>query len=309
MQHARLPLLFLASFLAWTPAASGADVVQGANLLAMGGVGAAAPADNASVTVNPGLLGLQQRYDFHAHFGVDHSLGLQWGATAVDARTSDIVTLGFAYSADRFEPPLRDAELPGWSLPDEEIRNRKRTNEVAASASVALFDRKIAIGTGAVANRFQHDRQGSGTHWDLHSGIGVRPIEALTIGVAVRDWLSLEGEDRPLQVLGGVRGESDVVAVEADVGWQPEVFLGGSSLQVGAGAEVAAGSLRLRAGGRHDGPSTTSWLTGGLGYSNEGAGLDYGLAVPLSRGVSSAGVVPIHRVSVRFGAPSEIRPE
>lgn len=49
--------------------AGAAEVVVPANLAASGGVAVAVPDDNASLTANPGLLGLNDRYDLHGQVG------------------------------------------------------------------------------------------------------------------------------------------------------------------------------------------------------------------------------------------------
>jgi hypothetical protein len=288
------------------PALAG-DVVQGANQLAMGGVGAADPGDNAAITMNPGMLGLQERYDLHGHFRLGPTAGMQWAATALDARTSDIVSLGLAYSGDRFEPPLRDSDLPGWSLPGEELGNQKRYHDFTGGLSVALLDRKLSLGFGGNVGLYDHERQGDGWFWDLHAGFGARPVEAVTFGAAVRNFAPGGPEDRPLSVLGGVRGETDRVAVEANVGWLAQVADDRSPLSFGAGVEVPfAEVVRARLGGRWEGPVALPYVTAGIGYEGPDGGLEYGLSVPIGSETTLGSSV--HSVSVRFGAPAPITP-
>lgn len=292
------------------------DVVQGANLLGMGRVGAAAASDNAAITLNPGLLGLRERYDFHAHFRLgpmgpgsgDAQAGppsLQWAATAMDARTSSAVALGFAYSGDRLDAPLTDRDLPGWWLPGEEITNRKRYHDFAGALAIPLLDRRLSLGLGGNVGLYNHDRQGEGLLWDLHLGLGLQPTPGLTLGLSARDLVPGAGEDRPAQLLGGIRAEdAGNVAFEANVGytWVPE----GEPLSVGAGLEKVAGGAQLRLGGLWSGPEDQLYATAGLGMTDEGGGIEYGIAVPLGPELSLGALV--HQVSVRFGAPAEISP-
>ncbi|MEN0066643.1 MAG: hypothetical protein AAGA48_31205 [Myxococcota bacterium] len=309
-------------FMALAPA-FGADVVQGANTAAMGGIGAAAANDNASITLNPGLLGLVERYDFHAHLRLGPNLNCparedceggsdrQWAATALDARTSKRFAAGFAYSGDRFSPPLRQNELPGWKLPDEELGNRRRQDDFTLSLGVPFWERRMSLGLGLLYSRFNHDRDGSGSTADLHAGWGFRPVNALTLGVGVRNFVPTNSvQDRPLSVVAGLRiTAADIVAVEANLTSTSEP-LADSRWSFAAGAEAALGSsFRLRLGAVRDGPLAVTQLTTGLGIATKrGGGLDYALSIPLA-GRDLRGNTLIHQFAIRFSAPEDILEE
>lgn len=300
-----LPLQLLAP-------AHAADVVSGANLSAMGGVGAAASRDNAAITVNPGLLALHPRYDFMGMFryGPDPGPGspadLGWGFTAMDARTSDVVALGLSYSGDRYEPVLAERDLPGWTIPGAEIPNDKRFHDFAGALSLAAFQRRLGLGLGVNVTYFDHERQGNGVLFDLHAGIGARPVDWLVIGAAARNVVPGRGENRPFGVVGGVRVESErLLAVEVNAEWR-DVYTVGLPVTLATGFEARPGTARIRVGWRRDASDGVHFATAGIGADKDGAGVEYGIAIPLDHPRFAS---TVHTVSIRFGAPAPIEPE
>ena len=296
------------------------DVVQGANLLGMGGVGVAAPSDNAAVTLNPGLIPLRKRYDVHAHLRYGPTAGLQWAATAVDARTSSDVMAGAAYSGDRFDPALTNADLPAWSLAGEPIENRKRFHDLAFALAIPMAQRRIGAGLAGNVTWFNHDQQGQGRRFEMHAGLGASITKSWTVGASARNFLPLDREDRPLQLLAGTRFEDlENVAFEVNVsrawvtsGSTQLVFDTAaaqaperpSALSVIGGVEKVVKNAQVRAGGGWDGPRNRPILTFGLGLTDTSGGIEYGLLVPLVADLDFASTV--HQISVRFGAPAEI---
>lgn len=316
----------------WLLAAHASDVVQGANSTAMGSTGAADPYDNAAITLNPGMLGLVERYDFHGHARFGPRGGLQWGATALDGRTSKRFAAGFAYSGDRLTRELRQNELPGWReipRPDstedetelEALTDRRRQDDFTLSIGVPLFGRRVAIGTGVLFSLFNHDRDGQGNTADLHAGIGLRPFKWLSAGFSVRNFVPIDSpQDRPLSYVGSLRlmarDREDVerFAVEANIVSTDDPFAA-SRLSWGLGAQAASGSLRFRAGVFRDGGAARAdlavgqqrtLLTTGLGLvSKRGGGFDYSLLIPVA-GDDLRGNTLIHQISFRFSAPDDI---
>lgn len=288
--------------------ALGADVVQGANTAAMGGVGVAAPQDNAAITLNPGLIGLVERYDFHAHVRFGPTGDLQWAATALDSRTSEKFGAGFAYSGDRFDPPLRQNDLPGWSLPGEELGNRRRENDFTLAFGVPVLDRRLSLGLGALLSQFNHDRDGQGSTADLHAGIGFRPVDWLTLGVGVRNFAPINSvQDRPLSWVAGGRVEAaDKVALEANL-WSSTDPLADSAISIAAGVEVApSDAARFRVGVFRDGPISRTRVTAGFGLvTSRGGGLDYALLIPVA-GDDFAWRTFVHQIAFRFSAPEDL---
>lgn len=287
-------------------AALAADVVQGANTAAMGGVGVAAPSDNAAITLNPGLIGLVERFDFHAHFRLGPTGDLQWAATAIDSRTSERFGAGFAYSGDRYDPPLTNNELPGWSLPGEELANRRRQDDFTLGLGVPLLGRRLSLGASVLFSRFNHDRDGKGSTADVHVGIGVRPVEWLTVGAGIRNLAPIPSpQDRPLSWVAGARLEATRAAIEGNV-WSSTDPLAPSSWSIAAGGEVSPTvGTRVRLGMFRDGPLQRTRLTAGFGLVSErGGGLDYALMVPVAGQELRPGTL-VHQIAVRFSAPDE----
>ncbi len=306
--------------LGWASTAHAADVVRGANLLGMGDVGVAAPADNAGITLNPGLLGLRERYDFHAHGQLGPDLGLQWAATAMDGRTSKRVAAGLAYSGDRFEPALTNADLPAWSVAGEEIRNRKRLHDITGGLAVPLLSRRLSLGVSGALTLFNHDQGGQGRRFDMHAGVGLEPVKGVTVGASLRNFLVTAEQNRPTELLAGLRLErASAVALEMNVGhtWVSDdlgaLEISGPAATLreiptpwsfAGGVDARAGSARVRAGASWRGPTRKAYATLGIGTREaDGGGVEYALAIPL-RDLTLAGT--IHQISIRFGAPPPI---
>jgi hypothetical protein len=302
-------------------AAWAGDEGLGANLLAMGGVGAAASRDNAAISLNPGLLALHSRYDLQGQFQYGPYGGLHWGGSGMDAKTSKVVALGIAYKGDRSNPPITETELPGWWEPGVEIPNHKRLHDFAAGLAVPVLGRRLSFGLGANVSYFDHDREGTGWTLDGHAGIGARPIDPLVLGVAVRNFAPTE-LDRPLSVRGGVRVQSGLLpAVEVDAEWRDSPALG-MPLWLGAGVEVPIRQGRVRAGWNrdpylqdalHDGLQPGLQEGGGVhsisigvGYEEGGAAIEYGLVLPLIEDLSFGDT--IHAFQLRFSASAEEKP-
>lgn len=279
-------------------AAASPDVV-GADSVGMGSTSVAAFDSNAAITTNPGLLALTDRYDFSAQFGIGP--GLHWAATGMDGRTAEDFSLGFSYSGDRYEPTLSVEELPGWVEPNTDVANMKRSHDLALAGSGSLADDTIAFGVGGHISLYNHDRNGKGTTGNVDAGIGYRPVEALTLGLAGNNLVPIDPlRDRPLRIAAGVRLDGKPAALEVDGGWVQEED--GVPVFLDAGAEARPGSARLRAGGRYYGPTGVPSVTGGIGVAGDGGAIEYGIDIPLG---PDGGPIA-HVVGVRFGAPAPI---
>ena len=298
----------MVSLLSFAAAAFASDVVQGAHTAGMGGVGVASANDNAGITLNPGLIGLVERYDVHAHVRFGPTGDLQWAATALDARTSDVFGAGFAYSGDRFDPPLRNSDLPGWSLPDEELSNHRRQDDYTLAFGLPVLDRRASIGLGVLFSRFTHDLHGKGSTADLHAGIGVRPADWVTVGIGLRNFVQVDSpQDRPISAVAGGRLEAGGrFAVEANLWWTADP-LAASKESFAIGAEVSpAETLRVRLGASRDGAFAQNRLTFGLGLvGKSGGGIDYALLVPLP-GEPLQFRSLVHQIAFRFRAPEDL---
>jgi hypothetical protein len=286
------------------PVHSPAGVVAGANVTAMGGVGVAAPDDNVGITLNPGLMGLQRRYDMSGLFSVSPGEGIGWGGTAMDARTSDYIAAGFAYGGERSNPPLTEADLPGWQAEGQELTNIKQFHDLAGAIAVPILERKVSFGVAVSGTYYDQERQGSGWWWNGHLGAAYRPIEALTVGVVGRNLVPSTPAARDPEVLGGVRAVAKgVLIAELDGGWRR----GQADPLLAAGLEKSVGGQgALRAGWRFEGGEHAASF--GLGWNDDSGSIEYGVVVPLTSGKATFGSL-LHVFSLRLAAPAPIPEE
>ncbi|MEQ1506907.1 MAG: hypothetical protein ABMB14_32065 [Myxococcota bacterium] len=245
-------VVFLAS------AASAADVGTGANLLGMGGVGAAASHDNAAITLNPGLLALEDRYDFQGQFAYGPDAGLHWGFSAADARGGDHkLAGGFSYTGDVYAPPLTVDDLPGWVIEGEEIPNRRRQHEFALGLAIPFAGRRVAVGLSGNLGLFDFDRGGNGAAFDLDAEVGWRPVQPLTLGLSARNVVPWFPQDRATSVVVGARAEAaNNVAAELNAEWSfdADPSAPATPLVIAGGLEKVVGAGRIRVGA-----SSTGW--------------------------------------------------
>lgn len=288
----------------WCAAAGAADTFESSALLAMGGVGAASSRENASLTLNPGLLGLDQRYDFQGQLRYGPFGALAGGLSAVDGRGSDVVAGGLAYAGDTAEPPLTEDELPGWVVPGGDIPNHRTSHDLSIGAGVPFAQRRVSVGLGTTIGWYRHDRSGSGWRFDLDAGLGARPVEALTIGVSARNFLPMRDEDRPAELLGGVRLDpTKSFAVEADVTFLPQ-STAALPVNVAAGVSGEVQVVALRAGWRRDGEGGVHSVAAGLALLGPGSALEYGVSVPVTGAIALDRT--LHQLTLRFAAPDPI---
>jgi hypothetical protein len=269
----------------------------------MGGVSIALPSDNVTIAASPGMVGLHERFDMNAMGAVGEGGGLHWGGGAVDARTSDFIAIGFAYSGDRYHPAFRAAELPGWTTVDIEPTNVKRYHDLTLTTGVPLIGRRLCLGVSGTWSIYDHDSQGAGASGDLDAGLGLKIIDPLSIAVAAEHLLPGDPTgDRPRTLNGGFGWQdSGPVAAAADVSWTegantPWGVAGGLDLKINDG--------RIRAGGRWDGAAVgpTTWATWGIGIANNEADLGYSMQIPFGQGKQTA-LSLIHTIGVQFAAP------
>lgn len=285
-----LRIALVLAFLA-VPELGRAQEILGGNLAAMGGAATAHPADNAGITSNPGILGLTERYDLQGHLTIGPDDHLEFGVSALDARTST-VALGLSWRRTLDEPPLTTEDLPGWVVPGRPIPNVKRGHEVSAAVAVPIEDRRYSFGVGGTLRTGVDDRGGHHLAGNLHVGAGAR-VERWTFGLAGRNLLPLPDQEAlPSSIAAGVFFREEALA-----SWALEV---GANLDedpffVGTGVELLTGSFRPRLGYRYE--SRAHWLTGGFGIENEIGALEYGLGLPLTGPLHLGGLV--HTVGLR----------
>ncbi|MBW1877795.1 MAG: hypothetical protein JRI25_18180, partial [Deltaproteobacteria bacterium] len=186
----------IAGFLALVPTARAGDEIYGANVEASGRAVAGHPADNASITVNPGLLGLTERYDLHGHVGLGPDGALEWAVSAMDSRTSSLA-FGFAWRRTLAEPELTLDEMPGWRVPGEPIPNRKRTHELTAAFAYPVSgagEMRFSFGINGTLRIHNDDRQGHYLSGNADAGLGVRVDERWSMGLVGYNLLPLNDQ-------------------------------------------------------------------------------------------------------------------
>jgi hypothetical protein len=286
------------SFLIASLSARAAEV-GGARVVGMGDADIAAADDNAAITASPGVLGLQERYDFSGMFRAGPTGDLQWGAAIMDSHTTPSVAFGLAYVGGITDPPIGSDELPGWKLADGDVSDLRHDNQFTASIAAPLWERRISIGLSGDLLFYHRDVTGSGTTGNLALGAGFAPFPALVIGLVGRDLIPVHGPATvPATVGVGVRGiEKKWGAVEADGVWHPEVH----AFDVSGGLEAKLGYARVRVGARSLGALDERQLTWGLGAEGESASFEYGMVIPVGPAFSTNALE--HVVSLRVGAP------
>ncbi len=269
----------------------------------MGGARIALPSDNVTVGASPGMVGLHERFDIHASGAVGPGRGLHWAATAVDARTSDFLAIGIAYAGDRYHPEFRASELPGWTPTDIEPTNVKRYHDLALAAGVPLLGRRVCIGIGGNWSFYNHDSQGSGSTGNIDAGLGLRPLDDLSLAFSAEHLLPIDPTgDRPFTLGAGASyGSTGPVIATSELRWTDGAD---TPWGVAGGLDVRAGSGRLRAGASFDGAAVgpTTWASWGLAIANEDSELGYSMQVPFGAGSETATSL-IHTLGVQFTAP------
>jgi len=292
-------ILFLMS--AWA-----LDRVEGADTLALGSTTTANPYATGGITGNPAIIGTEKRYNFGGAFSYG-GRGVHWQATAIDSVTSS-VAFGMAYSGDRFNPPLTQAELPGWSVAGQEISNLKQTNTVNFALGIPTTDRRFVGGIGGALSFFNNERGGKGTTGNLTAGLAYRPDPRVSIGLTGRNLLPIADprQERPLEVLGGVwLGELGIAAFSVDGGARID---SSKPLLLATGLELSpSATSALRTGWRYD--EGINYISLGAGAGNPDGSIDIGIQAPTNR--LTQPIDWTFQLSLRFKAPdiNDVRPE
>jgi hypothetical protein len=275
---------------------AGEDVTAG-NTLAMGGAAAAHPEDVAAFTVNPGTIGLAERYDFAGTAAVAWSTGWEAGLGAVDSTLP--VAAGAWYRYRSWTEAWDDEDLPGWA-PDGDIpENHVREHMVVVGVGVPLLDRRLSLGLDGALLWQELGTGARSTLGNLDIGAAAS-LRGWTLGLAGRNVLPLgHRDDLPASlILGGRSPEESPLgaALEAqflltgtygmslridDQGNPVSVHSSDAPLIFAGGLEYRYQSFRARAGWRWDGPEGRHTLGFGLGGENTSGGIDYTLLVPV----------------------------
>jgi hypothetical protein len=276
-------------------------------VMSMGWAGIANPESNSAPTVNPGLLGLSERYHFGGQFAYGPHPQAGWAVTAVDSRTIKSLAIGVTYNRSVDDPELAVEELPGWIPIGTPISNRRVFHDVTLAAAVPLLDRRISFGVNGTVSIFDHDRLGNGLTGNLDTGLGIRPVDFFTLGLAGRNLLPIAAQtDRPATLSYGLRlGTAELGGIEVNMDQILE-DTDGAPWELAAGLEKAAEAVQVRGGWRYDGPESRHWLTLGLGAGSSSGSLGYSIALPLTD-FTAGGM--IHQISLRVSMQTDKGPD
>ncbi len=281
--------------------AHAADPAYSADLLAQGQAGIAASENNLALLTNPGLVALDERYDF----GVSGQIGpvgaTQIGVSVVDAKTSKFLSLGFFYVGDKSESPPTVDLLPGWVVPGEAVANVRREHNMALTVGTDAFDRRLSFGITGALSIYNHDLQGKGTTGNLDAGIGFDATHWLVLATTARNLLPIDNAGgMPLNTGVGAKVHGRKSSLLADGSWTPEDE---NPWSAGGGVQQNLGDYtKARLGFRYDGPQQRQDITAGLGLGNDAGGFDFGVAIPVD-GREDVVKEMVWGVSLTFAAP------
>lgn len=287
-------------------AALATDRVEGADTLAQGSTTVANPYSIGSVNANPAAVGLVERYIFGVgfHYG---GRGIHWQATAIDTQTSK-AAFGLTYSGDRYNPPLTEAELPGWTVPGQELTNKKRTHDLGFALAAPFLERRLVFGLGGSVSFFDNERSGKGTTGNLNAGVAARPQPWVSLGLSGRNLLPIDdaGSDRPMEIVGSTwLGQVGIASFAFEGGVRPEST---SLLLLATGVEVnPTEASAVRAGWRlQDGGHLLSL---GAGGGTEEGSVDFAIQAPTNR--FGKPLDWTYMLSIRFLAPNidDVQPD
>ncbi|HMV66332.1 MAG TPA: hypothetical protein PKA64_05740 [Myxococcota bacterium] len=281
-----------------------ADEHASANVAGMGGSSVADPTDLTAIRTNPAAVGLTERYDIQALFGVSNGRDLRWGIAAGDSRTNDRVSFGLAYMGGLTRPPFLPEELPPFAVTGEEPENKKQRHDIELSLSVPLLDRRLAFGLGGNLLIYNQTWNGKGVTGNLAAGVAARPIDELSLGIGFRDLLPIaEQPDRPATMNVGARGGvEDIVVASGELGYRLEKGEG-SPLTGRLGVQGTIDFVQARAGWTWDGPLQTHLVTWGIGASADAGSIDYAMQIPVNQpGLRFADLIHTLTITLRTNA-------
>lgn len=253
----------------------------------------------ATIHANPGAIGLGERYLMGATGRLGQDLDNGWGVSILDANTS-VIALGLSFFRSVSDPPLTTADLPGWTTTGaDEPTNRHRDNNLTLSVAYPLLDRRLSLGIGGTLSVYQHDLAGNGVDGNLDVGIGARPHDLVTIGLAGRNLIPIPGQEdfRAGLLLGSRVADEEVGYFGLDIEWFAEDAGVPIAVRTGGGLLVSE-NVEVQLGYRYEGPTDVHWLSSGVEVQNETAAIGYSLAMPLGDGKLRIGSF-VHSLGIR----------
>jgi hypothetical protein len=282
IHRARTTVVLLA--LGCSTAAHAEDNI-GAQHEGAGGVAIADPRTNAAITLNPGALGLTDRFDVEFLVNAGGGRNFRWGLSAVDARTNEFISFGLVYNGGLTSVDFLPAELPAWAEVGEDLRNAKQKHELTAALATNLFDRRLGIGLNGTLQIHNTRFGGNRTLGNLDVGIAARPIDYLTLAFAARDLVTVEDTfDQPLTLSYAVRGgveELITASFEGDVRME-HVVNSGLDFRFGVDGTIRK-LVKVRGGWDYNGDSTIHGFSWGVGlFSADNGTLNYAMRIPVN---------------------------
>jgi len=260
-------------------AAFGAEDPLSPQTVSEGQTSMARVSDLSAIVVNPAMMSLSSDYEGYAFGETNSGDAWRWGVAALDSFTSRAIALGVSYSGEAYEPPLTDADLPGWSASGQDVSNKKRHNDLTFALSTPFAQRRLSIGANLDWSIYDHDRQGQGAEVDLGAGMGWRASQYTLVGVAVRNILPGEATlNRTFGVGAGASHRTEFFDAASDVEWVPQTNAIATRFGLAGGSDNA----RLHAGwATADWRASGSHLSTGLTLQNTNVSIGYGVAFPL----------------------------
>lgn len=262
-----------------------ADDNIGAQHNGEGGTAIAHPRTNAAITLNPGILGLTERYDVEFVLMGGGGPAFRWGISAMDARTNDYISFGLTYNGALTSIGFLPDELPGWAETGEELKNRKQKHELTAALAANLFDRRLGFGINGTLAFYRNAFGGNRTTGNLDVGLAGRPIDYLTLGFAARDLVPIKGQvDSPAKLAFGLRGGLDTMITGSfEIDYRLEHVVQ-SPLDYRAGVEGTIRDVfKVRGGWNLNGDTAVHGISLGFGlFAKDTGTLNYSFNVPVT---------------------------
>ncbi|MCP4806127.1 MAG: hypothetical protein GY913_05015 [Proteobacteria bacterium] len=262
-----------------------ASAAEGDTTPTMGtAAGSANPGDIGVIRRGPAAMLLTQGYTSQVDFGFGQGPRLM--TSIKDTRTSDL-GLGVMVTHHWYSRDPDDNEMPGWTLPGEEITDTSRDGSYRISLGYGFLPqtvmtdlgksevRRFAVGASVAYERWTGDLHGLRTGWALDVGVAGRPTRTLALSATARDLLTPWGLRDPSVDLGIWYSPRSYLGLGIDGAYDPNVDE--LPLVTHGGGEVTVREVMVvRAGYGLEGER--QYLAGGIGFKAETtARLDYAI--------------------------------
>ena len=248
--------------------------------------GTAAGSANASdvgvIRRGPAAMLLESAYTSQFDFGFGQ--GPRLTTSVRDTKTSAFGA-GVMVTHHWTNQAAAEENMPGWTLPGEEVVDKNRDGSYRISAGYGLVPetlvsetgnteiRRFAIGASLAYERWTGTLTGVQNGWALDVSMAGRPVRSMVIAVTARDLLTPLGLREPSYDLGIWWQPRPWVSFGADGGYNPNV---GPLVTHGGGEFLVSNVLVVRGGYGIEGER--QFVAGGLGIlAEDKARLDYGI--------------------------------